>query len=72
MAKSKKNHSINVDINRIWESLKYYKIYAIVIMLLLLTVRLHCGWNKGKFDFGLSCDPLSIKEIKQIVTMDKD
>ena len=65
---SKKNHSIRVDLSKVWESFKHYKIYAFIIILLLLTVRLNCGWRHGKFNFAIRCDPLSIPEVVQIIS----
>jgi hypothetical protein len=63
----KKNHSIFVDINKIWNFLKDNKIYVIAIILLLLTIRLECGWKQSKFDFNLQCNPLSVREVKELV-----
>lgn len=66
-----KNHSINVDISKIWNFLKENKVYAFAIIIIFLTVRVDLGWKDSKFNFNLGCDPLSIKQVKQIATLDE-
>jgi hypothetical protein len=66
----KKNHNIFVDINKIWNFLKDNKVYVFAIILLLLTIRFECGWKQSKFNFNLQCNPLSVRDVKALVTLD--
>jgi hypothetical protein len=63
---NKKNHSAFVNFNKYLNLLKDNKLWAIVLILLLLSIDFKIGCNKGKPTFGIKCNPVSIKEVNHI------
>ena len=66
MAKSKKNTSWKVDILKLIEFLKYNKIWAVLLIILLLTVKWKIGWKDG-FHFSLGCQPLTVHDVNVLI-----
>jgi hypothetical protein len=63
----KKNYNASVTFNKLWLFLKENKLYVIAIILLLLTIKLDCGWKQSKFNFNLQCNPLSVRDVRELV-----
>lgn len=62
-----KNYNKFVELQRIGNFIKDNKIVFILLILFLLTFKIECGYKDQKLGWNLSCVPLRISEVKEII-----
>jgi hypothetical protein len=62
-----KNYNHWVDFQKFALFIKENKIVFILLILFLLTFKIECGYKEQKMEWNLSCVPLRISEVKELV-----